>query len=196
MTADHPLMGDAIDLLLASKSGTTAFSSIVSPKPNILLEVVFVLETVAETRWHVDQFLAPTPVRVVVDLRRKDVTEERTPAALALETEDAPLTQFLERGGFDASVCKLLITAATKLAEQKALAVKKEAETRALLALSEERQRLIDLRKLNDHVRLEEIESTENQLLKTREAIQQARLRLDAVRLIVEGPPVDEWKKR
>lgn len=196
LTADHPLMGDAIDLLLASKSGTTAFSSIVSSKPNILLEVVFVLETVADTRWHVDQFLAPTPVRVVVDLRRKEVTEERTPAALALETEDAPLTQFLERGGFDASVCKLLITAATKVAEQKSLAVKKEAETRALLALSEERQRLIDLRKLNDHVRLEEIESTENQLLKTREAIQQARLRLDALRLIVEGPPVDEWKKR
>ncbi|MEO5961394.1 MAG: RNA polymerase-associated protein RapA, partial [Opitutaceae bacterium] len=72
LSPDHALVQDAIDLLIDSKSGTTAFGFLRSDKPNLLLETIFVLETVADTRWHVDQFLAPTPVRVVIDLRGQD----------------------------------------------------------------------------------------------------------------------------
>ena len=59
ISPDHSLVQDAIDLLIDSKSGTTAFGRIESDKPNLLLETIFVLEAVADSRWHVDQFLAP-----------------------------------------------------------------------------------------------------------------------------------------
>jgi len=193
LSPDHPLVRDAIDLLLASKAGTTAFSVIVSTQPNLLLEVVFVLETVADSRWHVDRFLAPVPVRVVVDIRGADVTEERTSATLASETEDGTLHRFLESRAFDTGLLKRLVESATEAAEKRGATLRTEAAGKATASLAADRQRLVDLRKLNDHVRLEEIAATEEQLLKTREAIAAARLRLDSLRLIVEGPTAADF---
>src|SRR5258708_1624698 len=44
LSPDHSLVQDAIDLLINSKSGTTAFGFIKSKTPNLLLEPIFVLE--------------------------------------------------------------------------------------------------------------------------------------------------------
>lgn len=192
LSADHPLVRDAIDLLIASKSGTTAFSKIVSPKPNLLLEAIFVLEPVAETRWHVDQFLAPSPIRVAVDLRRRDVSEEWTHDKLALETEDGSIHRFLESGGFEPALLKKLTDAAEGFALAKTRKLKRDAATAATTLLTAERQRLVDLQKVNDHIRPEEVSATEEQLVKTLEAIEGARLRLDSIRLILEGPQQDD----
>lgn len=60
-------------------------------------------------------------------------------------------------------------------------------ETLQLLG-NAERHRLIDLKKVNDHVRPEEIALAQEQLERTRAAIAGARLRLDALRLVLEGP--------
>ncbi len=192
LSADHSLVQDAIDLLIESKSGTTAFGRIITDEPNLLLEAVFLLETVAESRWHVDQFLAPTPIRVVVDLRGNDLTAERPAATMAADFEDGHIHRFLEGPGFNATVLKGLLEAATEGAEAQTAALKRDAETRATTALTADVQRLLDLRKLNDHVRPEEIALAQEQLERTQTAIQQARLRLDAIRLIVEGDADDE----
>jgi len=47
---------------------------------------------------------------------------------------------------------------------------------------------LVDLRTVNDHVRPEEIALAQEQIDCTRAAISQARLRLDSLRLVLEGP--------
>jgi ATP-dependent helicase HepA len=54
--------------------------------------------------------------------------------------------------------------------------------------LTSEYQRLLDLQKLNDLVRPAEITLARDQLERTCEAIRNARLRLDSLRLILEGP--------
>ena len=59
---------------------------------------------------------------------------------------------------------------------------------KAETALNAEIQRLVDLRSINDHVRLEEIELARENRTHTLEAIDQARLRLDSIRLTVESP--------
>jgi len=178
----------AIDLLIDSKSGTSAFGWTEAPKPNLLLEAVFVLETVADSRWHVDQFLAPAPVRVVVDLRGGDITAARPANVLAEDCVDATLQRFLERPGFNAALMQTMLEAATEKAEAQAQVLKAAAGERALAALGAELQRLVDLQRINDHVRPEEIELAREQLARTGAAISQARLRLDSIRLVVEGP--------
>ncbi len=188
VSADHSLVQDAIDLLINSQAGTTAFGLIESDAPNLLLEAVFVLETVADSRWHVDQFLAPTPVRVVVDVRSKDLTDERTAESLARDFEDSDIHRFLERRGFNAALLKRLLEAATERAEERSRLLKQTAEAQATAALGADVQRLVDLRHLNDHVRPQEIELAREQLTHTVGAITQARLRLDSLRLILEGP--------
>jgi ATP-dependent helicase HepA len=47
---------------------------------------------------------------------------------------------------------------------------------------------LVDLRHLNGHVRAEEIQLARDQLVQMTGAIREARLRLDALRLVVAGP--------
>ncbi|MEO7414921.1 MAG: RNA polymerase-associated protein RapA [Opitutaceae bacterium] len=186
ISADHPLVRDAIDLLIASKAGTVSFGVIQSDTPNLLLEAVFVLETVADARWHVDQFLASTPVRAVVDLRGEDVTADWSASVLAGEVTDAPLEQFRGRPELSAAVLKVLLDRAEESAGKKAGVLKAAAQAKARELLSAERQRLIDLRKVNAHVRLEEIEFAGEQLARIETAINQARLRPDALRLIVQ----------
>jgi len=188
ISADHSLLQDSIDLLVDSSAGTTAFGRIEADSSNLVLEAVFLLETVADSRWHVDQFLAPTPVRVVVDVRSSDLTDERTAASISAGFEDADLHRFLERPGFNAALLKSLLDAAAERAEERSRVLKQSAEIRATTILAGEAQRLVDLRQLNDHVSVEEIELAREQLAHTRSAIAQARLRLDSLRLILESP--------
>jgi ATP-dependent helicase HepA len=188
VSADHPLVQDAIDLLIESKSGTTAFGRIEADTPNLIVETIFVLETVADSRWHVDQFLAPTPVRVVIDVRRNDLTASRDAKSFAADFEEDDIHRFLERPSFNVGMLKSMIGAATERAEASAQALKTQADERARVQLEAELQRLVDLQKLNDHVRPEEVALAREQLVETRKAIEQARVRLDAVRLVLEGP--------
>jgi ATP-dependent helicase HepA len=187
VSRDHALVRDSLDLLLNSPSGTTAFALVASGKPNLILESVFVLEAVADSRWHVDQFLPPAPVRVVVDARGQDLTATRPPGPLADETPEHALLRFLERPQFNAALLKSMVDSATAVAEIQSTRLRAAAATCAQASLCAEIQRLIDLRKVNDHVRPEEISLAQDQLRLTGEAIAQARLRLDSLRLIVEG---------
>lgn len=191
LSADHPLLRDTLDLLVSSSSGTTAFCTLEADKPNLLLEAVFVLETVADARWHVDQFLAPTPVRVLVDIHGQDRTADTDYTRLDDDVDDAPLPRFLERPGFNGTLLKNLVEAATERATKASTALKQTARERAASSLTADLQRLVDLSKLNDHVRPEEIELAKKQVLHVRTAIEQARLRLDSLRLIVEGVSLD-----
>ena len=188
ISQDHPLVRDAIDLLLNSPRGSTAFGVIEAKKPNLLLEAVFVLETVAEVRWHVDEFLAPTPIRVLVDVRGGDLSDARSAEELADEVEDGDLLRFLEGPGFNAGILKAMVEGAHGLADARRGRVIEAARARADEALGADLRRLVDLRKLNDHVRPEEIALAQERLERTREAIAGARLRLDSLRLVVEGP--------
>ena len=187
ISADHPLVQDSIDLMVDSPTGTTAFCLIEADKPNLLLEAIFVLETMADARWHVDQFLSPTPVRVLVDIHGGDLTDQRDGASIANAVADAPLARFLERPGFNATLLKNLLEAATERATERTKALKQVARENAAATLTADLQRLITLGKLNDNVRPEEIELAKKQVRHTRTAIEQARLRLDSIRLIVEG---------
>ena len=191
LSADHPLVLDSIDLLVDSPAGTTAFCVLEADKPNLLLEAVFVLETVADAKWHVDQFLSPTPVRVLVDIHGHDLTDNVLYSRLAADLEDAPLPRFLQKPGFNGTLLKNLVEAATERAKTHTLALKKTARERAAAVLTADLQRLVDLSKLNDNVRPEEIELAKKQVLQVRTAIEAARLRLDSLRLIVEGVEVD-----
>lgn len=188
ISPDHALVRDAADLLINSKAGTAAFGTVRAKTPNILLEIIFVLEAVADSRWQLDQFLAPTPVRILVDVRGNDLTENREAKAFASEVEESTIQRFLERPGFTVGLLKAMIDGATERAEKKSQFVKAAARERAESVLSADLHRLIDLRKVNDHVRVEEIELVQKQKEQTQKAIAQARLRLDSLRLVLEGP--------
>ncbi|MFT3828470.1 MAG: RNA polymerase-associated protein RapA [Opitutaceae bacterium] len=190
VTRDHPLVRDTLDLLLHSPTGTAAFALVPAEKPALVLEAIFVLETVAETRWHSDQFLPPTPLRIVVDLRGDDITTAHPAGPLHDDTPEHALRRFLEQPHFSADLLKTMTDSATALAEQPAAQLRRGARERAAAVLGAELQRLVELQRVNDHVRDEEIALAREHLAQIDTVIAQARVRLDAVRLIVEGGEV------
>jgi ATP-dependent helicase HepA len=77
LTWDHPLVTGAMDLLLGSETGNCVFA--VLPAANertMLLELFFVLEAIAAPRLHADRFLSPTPIRIMINHKLKDVSED------------------------------------------------------------------------------------------------------------------------
>jgi ATP-dependent helicase HepA len=137
----------------------------------------------------VEQFLSPTPLRTLVDIRGNDLTDSHNPADRLNQLKDGNIHRFLENPGFNADLLKGMIDHANTQAGEKAKVLKKASLLKAKELLSKDIQRLIDLQKINDHVSDEEIDLAKEQLLRICEAIENARIRLDSIRLIVEEPP-------
>jgi ATP-dependent helicase HepA len=106
---------------------------------------------------------------------------------VAADFEDRDLHRFLERPGFNAGHLKRMVAAATTSADTQSQVLKQAAKAAAAAALATDIDRLVDLQKLNDHVRPEEVALAREQLAQTEAALDQARLRLDSLRLIVAG---------
>ena len=188
ITQDHPLFKDAMETLIASPTGTSAFATMISEEVNMLLECVFVVEAVAEAKWQVEQFLSPTPVRVVVDIRGRNRSEDMSLETIQDNLKDGNIHRFLEQPMFNYDILKNLIAGALRYAERRAEKVTSEASRNAEDSLGYELKRLVDLQKMNNHVRDEEIESLQSRIEHTSEAIKEARLRLDGIRVLMIGP--------
>ena len=68
LSCDHPMVNGAIDMVLGREDGNCSFAIWHSQDSEaILLEVIFVIESIAPANLHIDRFLAATPIRVVVD---------------------------------------------------------------------------------------------------------------------------------
>ena len=187
VSQDHPLTLESMAFLVNSDEGSSAFSIVETDTPNVLLEAIFVMETVAQSSLHVDRFLAPTPLRALVDIRGNDLTHERDPAWGQTRLEDGSLNRFLERQGFTREILSAMLDGAESIASLESTKLKHIAKSGMKTALGEELQRLEDLRKLNENVRKEEVAMAKVEIRGISNAIDSARLRLDSVRLIVEG---------
>jgi len=187
ISQDHPLVLEAMALLINSEKGTSAFSIVESDSSNILLEAIFVLEPVAPSSLHVDRFMAPTPLRTLVDIRGDDLTHARDPAWERTQLEDGSLNRFLENPVFTREVFQEMLKTAEEIARHESVKLRHGAKSEMKAALGDELQRLVDLRKINDNVRKEEIQLAREEIKGIGGAIDAARLRLDSVRLIVEG---------
>ena len=187
VSQDHPLVLESMAFLVNSEEGTSAFSIRDADASNVLLEVIYVMETVAQSSLHVDRFMAPTPLRVLVDIRGNDLTHEHDPAWEQIELEDGSLNRFLENPGFTREILAAMLDGAEGIALNESNKLRQFAKAEMKAALGAELQRLVDLRKLNENVRKEEVDLAKAEIKGIMEAIDAARLRLDSVRLIVEG---------
>jgi ATP-dependent helicase HepA len=185
LTWDHPIVSGAIDLLLGSVEGTSAFAKWIAPgAPAIYLETIHVLEPVAPPALHADRFLPPTPLRIVVDGIGKDV--ELAPPADAL-VEGNPF-QLLDNRRIKQQLLPAMLEKSREHATARAAAVVQTATAKMQTLLRGEADRLRDLQKSNDHIRDEEIAVLEAQIADLGEHLRTAPLRLDAVRLIWRTP--------
>ena len=187
LTWDHPMVRGSIDLILSSEQGNSALVSWVDNDgaPALMLEAVYVLETVAPAHLHVDRFLPPMPLRVVVDMFYEDRTEDFSLARVQAGTRDEAVFRVQQEPELLQALVPRQLQAAKDFARQRQSVILESALREAHARLDGEAERLRELRKVNPGVRLEEIELAEGTIKDVAKAIGGAHLRLDAVRLIV-----------
>jgi ATP-dependent helicase HepA len=188
LTWDHPLAGGALDLLLASEKGNCAFARWVdASRPTLYLEASFLLEAIAPPALHIDRFLPPTPVRVVVDHAGQNATLALPPGRQRLQAA-ASGRALLGRADVRDRLLPKMVESAKALANEQVPALISSARQAMHAALADEIARLTQLRQRNPVVREEELAALRQQRDDLDAHLFQARLRLDAVRLIHRGP--------
>jgi ATP-dependent helicase HepA len=187
LTREHPLARAATGLVLSGHLGTSAVVLTQDPRFGagaLLLEAVYVAECPAPPALGAQRFLPPSAQRILIDEygaeRSSDVDPEqrqlqclrgrRTLARALIEAKGKPI---------DA-----MVTVAERHAGETAAALREEAAARMRGELDGEIERLRDLARRSPAVRRAEIEALEAERDALAEALANARLRLDALRLI------------
>ncbi len=187
LTWDHPLVRGALDLLLGSEAGNASFA--VWPTPGdktILLESWLVVECVAPAELHVERFLPQTPLRVVVDHKGADLTADTNFPKAILRRGNAP--GLMRNEAVKRKLLPEMLEHTRVLGEVASKTVIADALSSMRLQMAAEITRLRDLAEINDHVRPQDIALLEERENALAAAIGNARVRLDAVRLIWKAP--------
>jgi ATP-dependent helicase HepA len=190
LTWDHPMVTGAMDLLLGAETGNCAFA--VLPATNdrtMLLELIFVLEAIAAPHLHADRFLPPTPVRLVVSHKLVDVTKDFSDTIWERKLEKGLPYKLIDNAEIAQRTIPAMFEAATRFAETQTATLRQSALKEMNHLLNHEVERLQMLLFVNDHIRPQEIQMAQTQQQELTTALQQSRLRLDALRLIWKGPP-------
>ena len=189
LTWDHPMVRGALDLMLGSQAGNAAFAvwDAVGEKM-ILLEAWVLVECVAPARLHVERFLPQTPLRVMVDHQGGEQTESAAFSHAVLRKGDPRSLMSNE------AVKRNLLPKMLDKIRERGMIKSREVIDRALelmhTEMSAEIARLRDLAVVNDHIKSEEITALEHRETELGCVINQARVRIDAVRLIWKAPLV------
>ncbi|MCD6023987.1 MAG: helicase domain protein [Fibrobacteria bacterium] len=193
LSIDHPLARTAVDLMLEGEEGTAGFVEWRgAPRQEgrksggVALEAVFVLSATAPGTLHLDRFLPPTPIRVLVD-QEGDSLGHLLKDLDAAELDMAPTGLLEEHHEHFEPLLPKLLDAAQEHAAFKMSMLKKEAHQEAEARLLSEFDRLCTLRAVNPLVSESEVRLAEARAERVLGAIAQAELRLDSVRLILMG---------
>lgn len=181
LTIDHPLFRDALGQLLDGNHGNAAFAEWKTGQgKSILLECAFVLEVIAPPRLHLDRFLPPTLLRVIVD--HTGSAQAKAPPAAALQHGDP--RRLVSQEAFRRDLFPKMTAAAKDIAKRASAKPIQAAQDLAAETITKQIARLKDLAKRNPHVPPSETEALKATFRETAEAISQARVRLDSIRLI------------
>ncbi len=181
LTADHPVFLGALEQFLDGESGNASFAVWKTGKGKaVLLECAFVLEALAPTRLHLDRFLPPTVIRVLVDHHGNPVSAN-PPTAVLLPGDSRRL---VGQETFRRDLFPKMLGAARSLAAAAGVAPSETARQLAADTLGAELTRLEDLASRNSQVSDAELSELSKLRDETLAALAAPRLRLDALRLI------------
>jgi ATP-dependent helicase HepA len=135
---------------------------------------------------HADRFLPATPVRVVVDHALHD--ESGDPAYAAARLEKGDVMRLLDKAVMKKKILPAMLEKALELAGERMRSITEAASAVMMAQLQDEIERLEDLRAINDHVRQSEIDAAKQEKSELESALATARIRLDAIRLVLRAP--------
>ena len=188
MTWDHPLVVACMDLIVSGELGNTAVLAMPIPgavRGRILVESIYVLESASSDEVQSARYLPPATIRVFID--QTGQRYDHLPSVVTHnEKIDRVRPEMAKRIiASKATLIGKMIRASTKLADKLAPGILQQAHKKTTRTLSAEVERLQSLIKVNPNVRQSEIDYFESQLQDIRQQLDEASIRLDAVRVVV-----------
>ncbi len=188
MSWEHPMIQGGIDLLLSEGVGTSAVSLLKNkalPVGTILLELVYLVDAQAPKRSGISQFLPQTPIRIMLDGRGNDLSEQVE--FEGFNRQLSPVNRHLASKLVNSVQAQVhqLIEAGEGHVEPQLEKVRAQAMQDMQQNLNGELERLQALKVVNPNIRDEELEAIEAQIKELTGLINRAQIQLDSLRLIV-----------
>lgn len=190
ITWEHPMLQGGMDLVLSGSMGNSAVALLKNKalKPGtLLLECLFVSEAIAPRHLQLHRFLPPTPVRCLLDSNGNDLA-----AKVSFDTLDAQLEQLPKHlaskvAKSQREVVERLLDRAEALADLQHYELIDSAVNQYSQQMDEEIERLKALAAVNPLVKPAEIQALEQQKQVGEQTLRQAKVRLDAIRILLAG---------
>ena len=185
---EHPLVREIMGRILDGAMGNTALALLnhpAIPAGRLMVELVFRTYCLAPSRLHVNRFLPPTAVRVLLDESGANLSDKVSFTGLAknLQKVKKAVARDLIKSRHDQ--LRDLLTQGEGEADRELPTIIETAQQRMRDELDGELSRLQALARHNPTVRDDEIQALRDERLALDAAIEGTRLRLDAVRVIV-----------
>ena len=185
LTIDHPTVRGALDHLLGTELGNTAFGIWKNAgTEGILLDLHFVVDCIAPAALHVNRFLPALPLRIIVDHAQQDQTDNEAAQTAGLSKGDP--SKLLDNAAFRKKLMPAMLKKARAVAAERLATIAAEAQATMTRQLDAEIERLETLAAVNRYVRSEEAEALRREKAQLTTAIAGATLRLDVLRLILQ----------
>ncbi|SHF65729.1 ATP-dependent helicase HepA [Modicisalibacter ilicicola DSM 19980] len=193
---EHPLVREMMGRILDGAMGNTALALLNHPSipaGRLMVELVFRTYCPAPRRLHVNRFLPPTAIRVLLDESGANLSSRVSFTGLAknLRKVKKAVARDLIKSRHDQ--LRELLTQGEGEAERELPTIIEVAQQRMRAELDDELTRLKALARHNPAVRDDEVQALQDERAALDAAIDGTRLRLDAVRVIVT---VDDSTKR
>lgn len=187
-TWENPMVQQAIDVITTNVTGNSTMIAVKHPHlpaGTLLLEVLHVIDCVAPAELMADRFLPPRVLRSVITPSLENVAHLFPWQDFAEEQVDIPPSAFHRIIDSQLQGLKQMLETARTNAETKLEELRGGARDRMTRTLNGEIARLESLREVNPLVRPEELEYLQVTRDGLRVAIDQADVRLDAIRVVV-----------
>jgi len=185
---EHPMTTAAMDLVLSSNTGNATISAIkhsALTANQFLIETLFIIECSAPKDLQIGRFLPPTPIRILIDQKQKNLSKKIPHNSLS---ETNPAIEPAKFNSFLNSQRKLiehLIQYAHAEAEKQLYVHIEKASQMMEKELNNETDRLKRLQRYNPSIKPEEIDTLIKSKQLSKQSIESSQLKLDAIRLLI-----------
>ncbi len=185
---EHPLVSSALDAVISSELGNTAFATLASdqfPAGSLLLEAVFSFEVSAPQALQIPRYLSQQFQTLLINEQGQDLSETISHSQLSRLAGRIPKTTARQLVSHARARIENLVEGAHQQINTLTSQWISTAEDNASQLLESELQRLQQLAKRNANIRQMEIDHLQQVKADTVKAIRSAQWRLDAIRVVI-----------
>lgn len=188
ITWEHPLVNSIMGSFSSNELGNTAMSAIKYrgvKAGSLLIECIYILESASSDQIQSSRYLPPTSIRIVIDANNQDHAKNiqhddiyHSREIVKKETANKVIQAYTKR-------LREMLDNANTIANNQSPAIRDHALKHAEHTLMNEINRLRALKLINPNVREEEIRFYEQQWNTVIKSLNDARPRLDALRILI-----------